>query len=125
MMPSAIRSTTSGVHADGDLIAAQPAVRLGHLRADRAAAEHERPQPPDCAVHPRPPTGAATVRERRRRLRWATAERQRGCPVPASSPREVLERFADALAAQDLDSIMALYEPQAILVAQPGTVSAG
>lgn len=45
--------------------------------------------------------------------------------MPASSPREVLERFADAFAAQDLDGIMALYEPQAVLVAQPGTVVGG
>ncbi|HMA46461.1 MAG TPA: SgcJ/EcaC family oxidoreductase [Frankiaceae bacterium] len=45
--------------------------------------------------------------------------------MPASSPREVLERFADAFAAHDLDAVMALYEPQAVLVTQPGTVVGG
>lgn len=45
--------------------------------------------------------------------------------MPASSPEEVLQRFADAFAGRDLDRIMALYEPGAVLVAQPGHVVSG
>ncbi len=45
--------------------------------------------------------------------------------MPATSPREVAELVAQGLNSGDLDRIMALYEPSAALVPQPGQVVRG
>lgn len=45
--------------------------------------------------------------------------------MPAYKPEEVHELFAQALAARDVDAILSLYEPEAILSSQPGQVLSG
>ena len=45
--------------------------------------------------------------------------------MPARSPDEAHLLFAEAFAAHDLESAMALYEPQAALVPQPGEIVTG
>ena len=45
--------------------------------------------------------------------------------MPARTPDEVPRLFARAFAAHDLESLVALYEPQAALVPQPGELVAG
>jgi uncharacterized protein (TIGR02246 family) len=41
-------------------------------------------------------------------------------PVPAYTPEELEQRFAEAFNAGDVDGAVALYEPSAILMLQPG-----
>ncbi len=45
--------------------------------------------------------------------------------MPARTPDEVPQLFAQAFAAHDLESVVALYEPQAALVPQPGEIVTG
>lgn len=45
--------------------------------------------------------------------------------MPASSPQEVAKLIAQGLSNGDLDGIMAMYEPNACLVPQPGQVLQG
>jgi uncharacterized protein (TIGR02246 family) len=45
--------------------------------------------------------------------------------MPAQTPEQLHDLFREAFNAQDLDALMALYEPDAVLVAQPGQVAAG
>jgi uncharacterized protein (TIGR02246 family) len=45
--------------------------------------------------------------------------------MPARTPEEVLLLLAQALTAGDLESAVALYEPEATFVAQPGAVVTG
>lgn len=45
--------------------------------------------------------------------------------MPAHSPRAVHELFANAFASGDLEAVISLYEPDAILVPQPGHVVRG
>ena len=45
--------------------------------------------------------------------------------MPARSPEELDRLFASLMNAGDLDGLMALYEPQATLTPEPGTVVTG
>ena len=45
--------------------------------------------------------------------------------MPANTPQEVANLIGQGLGSGDLDGIMALYEPSACLVAQPGRVLQG
>jgi uncharacterized protein (TIGR02246 family) len=45
--------------------------------------------------------------------------------APATTPEETIERFSSLLAEGDLDALVALYEPEAAFVPQPGTVVTG
>lgn len=45
--------------------------------------------------------------------------------MPARTPDEVPRLFAEAFTTHDLESLVALYEPQAALVPQPGEVVTG
>jgi uncharacterized protein (TIGR02246 family) len=45
--------------------------------------------------------------------------------MPATSPEQIHRLFETAFNDSDLDSLMELYEPDAALVPQPGTVSRG
>jgi uncharacterized protein (TIGR02246 family) len=45
--------------------------------------------------------------------------------VPPTSPDQIHQQFEDAFNAADIDELMTLYEPDAALVAQPGTVVHG
>jgi ketosteroid isomerase-like protein len=45
--------------------------------------------------------------------------------MPASTPEEVLSLLGQAFNAGDLNSILALYEPEATFVVQPGDTVTG
>ncbi|MEE2840687.1 MAG: nuclear transport factor 2 family protein [Acidobacteriota bacterium] len=45
--------------------------------------------------------------------------------MPAHSPEELDQLFSEALNAGDLDALVALYEPQAVFVSEPGQTVAG
>ena len=45
--------------------------------------------------------------------------------MPARTPEEVARLFAEAFSAHDLEALMALYEPEATLIPQPGQVVTG
>jgi len=45
--------------------------------------------------------------------------------MPARTPEEVARLFAQAFNAHDLEALMALYEPEATLIPQPGQVATG
>ena len=45
--------------------------------------------------------------------------------MTARTPDELLSLLAQALNAGDLESLLALYEPEATLVAQPGATATG
>jgi uncharacterized protein (TIGR02246 family) len=45
--------------------------------------------------------------------------------MPASEPEQMHRLFEEAFNAGDLEALMALYEPDATLVPQPGAVAAG
>lgn len=45
--------------------------------------------------------------------------------MPAQTPEQLHEAFLAAFNARDLDALVALYEPDAVLVAQPGQVASG
>ncbi len=45
--------------------------------------------------------------------------------MPAHTPEEVQRLFADAFGSHDLESVLALYEPDATLIPQPGEVVTG
>ena len=45
--------------------------------------------------------------------------------MPAHSPAEINRLFAEALQASDVDGLVALYEPEASLVPQPGQLVTG
>ena len=45
--------------------------------------------------------------------------------MPARTPEELHRLFAEALNAHDLEALMALFEPEAILIPQPGQVVTG
>ncbi len=45
--------------------------------------------------------------------------------MPARTPEELHQVFADALNAGDMDSLLALYEPGASLIPQPGQLVTG
>ena len=45
--------------------------------------------------------------------------------MPAHTPEEVHQLFAEGFQAGDLEGLIALYEPEAILVPQPGQVVTG
>jgi len=45
--------------------------------------------------------------------------------MPASTPEQIHRLFEEAFNAGDLDSLMELYEPDAALIAQPGSVAHG
>jgi uncharacterized protein (TIGR02246 family) len=45
--------------------------------------------------------------------------------MSAQSPEQIHDLFKDAFNRQDLDGLMALYEPDAVLVAAPGQVASG
>jgi ketosteroid isomerase-like protein len=40
--------------------------------------------------------------------------------MPARTPEEVVRLFAQAFSVHDLEALMALYEPEATLIPQPG-----
>ena len=45
--------------------------------------------------------------------------------MPANTPEEVQRLFAEAFGSHDLDAVLALYEPDATLIPQPGEVVTG
>ena len=45
--------------------------------------------------------------------------------MPAHTPEEVQRLWAEAFSAHDLEALMALYEPEATLIPQPGQVVTG
>lgn len=45
--------------------------------------------------------------------------------MPATSPAQIHREFEEAFNAGDLDALLALYEPGAALIAQPGVVAVG
>ena len=45
--------------------------------------------------------------------------------MPAHSPDELDQSFSEALNAGDLDALVALYEPQAVFVSEPGQTVTG
>jgi uncharacterized protein (TIGR02246 family) len=45
--------------------------------------------------------------------------------MPATTPEQLHPQFQDAFNADDLDRLMALYEPDAVMVPQPGSVVQG
>jgi uncharacterized protein (TIGR02246 family) len=45
--------------------------------------------------------------------------------MPAHTPEELPPLFAQAFSAHDLEAALALYEPEATLIAQPGQVVTG
>src|SRR5215813_9446771 len=45
--------------------------------------------------------------------------------MPTTNPEEVVHAFLRAFNKGDVEAVMAFYEPQAILVAQPGQVAEG
>jgi|SRR5215212_6755285 len=45
--------------------------------------------------------------------------------MPATTPEQIHRLFEEAFNAGDLDGLMELYEPDAALIAQPGTVAQG
>jgi ketosteroid isomerase-like protein len=45
--------------------------------------------------------------------------------MPASTPEQIHRLFEEAFNAGDLDGLMELYEPNAALIAQPGSVAHG
>ncbi len=45
--------------------------------------------------------------------------------MPARTPEELSRLFAKALSAHDLEALMALFEPEATLIPQPGQVVTG
>jgi len=45
--------------------------------------------------------------------------------MPATEPEQMHREFEQAFNAGDLDALMALYEPDAALIPQPGTVAEG
>ena len=45
--------------------------------------------------------------------------------MPAHSPEELDQLFSEALNAGDLDALVALYEPQAVFVSEPGQTVSG
>jgi ketosteroid isomerase-like protein len=45
--------------------------------------------------------------------------------MPARTPEEVARLFAQAFSVHDLEALMALYEPEATLIPQPGQVATG
>ena len=45
--------------------------------------------------------------------------------MPASTPEQIHRLFEDMFNAGDLDGLMELYEPDAALIAQPGSVPTG
>ena len=45
--------------------------------------------------------------------------------MPATTPEQIHRLFESAFNAADLDALMALYEPDAVLVPQPGSVARG
>jgi uncharacterized protein (TIGR02246 family) len=45
--------------------------------------------------------------------------------MPASTPEQIHRLFEEAFNAGDLDGLMELYEPDAALIAQPGSVAHG
>src|SRR3712207_3292921 len=48
-----------------------------------------------------------------------------GTRMPARTPEELPPLFAQAFGAHDLEAALALYEPEAILIPQPGQVVTG
>lgn len=53
------------------------------------------------------------------------ARRAGGAKMPARKPEEIHDLFAQALSAGDVDAVISLYEPDAILAPQPGQVVRG
>jgi hypothetical protein len=49
----------------------------------------------------------------------------KGGLMPASTPEQIHRLFEEAFNAGDLDGLMELYEPDAALIAQPGSVAHG
>ncbi len=47
---------------------------------------------------------------------------QKEIVMPARNPEEIHRLFAEAFSSRHLDSLMALYEPTALLIPQPGQV---
>jgi uncharacterized protein (TIGR02246 family) len=45
--------------------------------------------------------------------------------MPAATPEQIHRLFEDSFNAGDLDSLMELYEPDAALIAQPGSIAHG
>ena len=45
--------------------------------------------------------------------------------MPATTPEQIHRLFEEAFNAGDLDALMELYEPDAALIAQPGSVAHG
>jgi uncharacterized protein (TIGR02246 family) len=45
--------------------------------------------------------------------------------MPAHTPEEVQPLWAEAFSAHDLEAVMALYEPEATLIPQPGQIVTG
>ena len=45
--------------------------------------------------------------------------------MPAASPEQLHRRFEEAFNAGDLDALLALYEPDAVLIPEPGVVAHG
>jgi ketosteroid isomerase-like protein len=45
--------------------------------------------------------------------------------MPARTPEQIHRLFEEAFNAGDLDGLMELYEPDAALIAQPGSVAHG
>lgn len=45
--------------------------------------------------------------------------------MPAQTPQEIHERFTRAFAAKDTEALLALYEPGAVFIPQPGLVASG
>jgi hypothetical protein len=49
----------------------------------------------------------------------------KGGLMPASTPEQIHRLFEEAFNAGDLDGLMELYEPDAALIAQPGSLANG
>src|SRR5512132_3663470 len=49
----------------------------------------------------------------------------KGALMPATTPEQIHRLFEEAFNAGDLDSLMELHEPDAALIAQPGSVARG
>ena len=49
----------------------------------------------------------------------------KGAPMPATTPEQIHRLFEHRFNAGDIDGLMELYEPDAALIAQPGSVANG
>src|SRR4051812_44229668 len=84
-------------------------------RSDRDAGE------PACDPHRAAPNHRPMARRRARDL----PRPRRGRPMPATEPEQLHGLFEQAFNAGDVEALMALYEPDAALIPQPGALAEG